>query len=117
LWVVFLLLMAAVIIWLLIRRRRMQDQYGLYASSSAGPSVFVSSEPGAIDMPAEQSAQVPPPPQFTVPPTSPTHKSDPSLEHVGESLKDMVLKSMHEEAQKRTTRSKAPKVPGDDKPA
>jgi hypothetical protein len=118
LWLLFLLLMGGAIVWLLIRRRRMQELNALYGGG--GSSVYVGGEPGAIDMPTEEAVQLPPPPQVinapVAPPVTPPSASGPEASHAGESLRDMVLRSMHEEALKRGDQGHTPNVPGAKKP-
>jgi hypothetical protein len=101
----FILLIGGAIVWILLRRRRMLEQFNSaddYTTFSppAGPAVVVGSDPDVIGAPAEPTPKSKTP-KLVTPPVTPTTGTDSNLEHVGESLKDMVLKSMHEEAQKR----------------
>jgi hypothetical protein len=116
LWLFILLLVGGAIVWLVIRRRKIQEINALY-----GPSAYPSAGPGVIDMPTEQAVQLPPPPQVikaSKAPKTPTVATQPEASHAGESLRDMVLRSMHEEAVKRGGKQDGgPTVPGGKKPS
>lgn len=86
-----IILVVGFILWR--RRRRNAALYGAYSPSAS----YAAMTPDVIDKPTPLVAAVPVPKK---------KKSDPApeqLEHVGESLRDMVIQSMHEEAQKRKT--------------
>jgi hypothetical protein len=105
-WLLFILAIGGAIVWLVLRRRRMklEARYGGYAAPAGL---------GVIDMPTSEAQQLMPPPAQIAPTGSaataakkspaitPTGANGEPLEHVGESLREMVIRSMHDEAQKR----------------
>lgn len=86
-----IILVGGIIFWQLMRRRAQNSLYGTYgATKGAKPATAPSAPvaPAATPLPHKSKKRSEPTP------------SEP-LEHVGESLREMVIRSMHEEAQKR----------------
>lgn len=86
-------LIGGIIAWLILRRRAQDNLYGTYASvqkSAPMPVVTAQTTPAsAMPLPPKTHGHTPKPEDTS------------NLEHVGESLREMVIRSMHEEAQKR----------------
>ncbi|MGH7241690.1 MAG: fibronectin type III domain-containing protein [Candidatus Saccharimonadales bacterium] len=89
----FIFLVGGIIVWLVLRRRAQDSLYGTYGYAQKSAPMPV------IDVPATAAPAMPLPPKVS--PRAPKPEDTDNLEHVGESLREMVIRSMHEEAQKR----------------
>jgi hypothetical protein len=91
----FIIGVGAAIVWLLLKRRANRNNpyanYTTYNTPPAQSPVVVDSQaaPETLKVPKAKKGS-------TVVP-----ENTDNLEHVGESLREMVIRSMHEEAQKR----------------
>jgi hypothetical protein len=85
----FIIIIGGAIAWLVIRRRSLS-----YLAPQIGYNTPQPSANPVVNIPP------PPIPQVAVP-RQPNVAQNPELDHVGESLREMVVRSMHEEAERR----------------
>lgn len=88
-------LVGGIIVWLVLRRRAQDNLYGTYSSTQKSAPTPI------IDMPTTGATIIPPLSATAKKQRAPKPENIDNLEHVGESLREMVIRSMHEEAQKR----------------